>query len=118
MEAISEKAESGSVDTGSAGAERGNGGAAAMLPLGSYKPEDVISEQTLCKLLDRCRVSIRRMVNKGELPAPTKLSGRRCWTVATLTAFFQVRLEQARREQERTRRDREKLARKVAELRP
>jgi hypothetical protein len=82
-----------------------------MLPLGSYKPEDVLSEQTLCKLLDRCKTSVRRMVRRAELPPPTKLSGRRCWTVGNLSAFFQVRLEQARREQERTRRDREKLAR-------
>jgi len=86
-------------------------GFAPMLGLGFFQPADVLNEQILASLLNRCPTTIKRMVAKGELPPPIKLAGAKCWTVQVLSDHFARRLAEAARERER-------LGGKLRALRP
>jgi hypothetical protein len=79
--------------------------------LGAYGPGAIITESGLAKLLKRHPVSIKRAVQRGELPPPVRLCGGPAWTVGTLVSFMEKRLEAAAKEAERQ-------AHKVESLRP
>ena len=58
------------------------------------------SEVLLSKIFDRHRVSIKRAVERGELPPSVRLFGEPVWTVKALREHLSRRLEQAKRESE------------------
>ncbi len=82
-----------------------------VLRLDSYGPTAVIFESGLAAMLGRCPTSLRRAVQRGELPTPCRAFGQFYWTCKALAEHFEKRLEQAGKE-------REKLAAKVARLAP
>ena len=79
-----------------------NGG--IVQELGDLLPDTVISEQALAKIFSRHRVSIKRAVERGELPPPVRLFGEPVWTVRALREHLTRRLEAAKKEDEQLRR--------------
>ncbi len=68
--------------------------------LGDLPAETIISEQALAKIFDRHRVSVRRAVERGELPPSIRLFGEPVWTVEVLRDHLAKRLDQAKKESE------------------
>jgi hypothetical protein len=79
--------------------------------LGELKPGAVLFEEGLARLFDRHPASIKRAVQRGELPPPCRLFGGNAWTAGVLVRHVEKRLEEAAREAE-------KLAQKLAKLSP
>lgn len=74
------------------------------LPTGAFVTLDGLS-----KMLHRHPASIRRAVERGELPRPTRLLGEPTWTAGVIVRHIETRLEGAAKEGER-------FKRKVASL--
>jgi hypothetical protein len=68
--------------------------------LGDLPADAVISEQALAKMFDRHRVSIKRAVERGELPPSIRLFGEPVWTVKALREHLTKRLDAAKKESE------------------
>ena len=64
--------------------------------LGELPPGAVISEQGLAKIFDRHKVSVKRAVERGELPPSIKLFGEPVWTAGALLEHLSKRLDDAR----------------------
>lgn len=71
--------------------------------LGDLPEGAIINEEALAKMFDRCQVSIKRAIQRGELPAPVKLLGMPVWTVGKLLDHINERLDIAQKEEQRTR---------------
>ena len=69
--------------------------------LGELKPGAVLFEEGLARLFDRHPASIKRAVQRGELPPPCRLFGGNAWTAGALVRHIEKRLEQAAKESER-----------------
>ena len=68
--------------------------------LGDLPAEAVITEQGLAKIFDRHRVSIKRAVERRELPPSVRLFGEPVWTIKALREHLAKRLDAARKESE------------------
>ena len=79
--------------------------------LGDLPADAVVSEKGLAGIFHRHTVSIKRAVQRGELPPPTRLLGEPVWTVIAIRHHLEKRLETARKETERN-------LRKIEQLRP
>lgn len=77
--------------------------------LGTLPPDAIVSETALAKIFDRHKVSIKRAVERGELPPSVRLFGEPVWTVKALREHLAGRLEAAKKENEQ-------LQRKFSEL--
>lgn len=71
--------------------------------LGDLPAEAVVTEQGLAKIFDRHKVSIKRAVERGELPPSVRLFGEPVWTVKVLQEHLGKRLDVARKESEQLR---------------
>ena len=80
--------------------------ALAVLP-----PQTLISESKLAQMAGRHVSSVKRAVQRQELPPPVSLFGANVWTVAVLLEHISARLEMARQAAAQT-------ARRVQDLRP
>lgn len=69
--------------------------------LGELKPGTVITEEGMAHLFHRHVVSVKRAVQRGELPPPCTLFGSRVWVVDVILTHIRKRLEQAAKEAER-----------------
>ncbi len=69
--------------------------------LGELPPDSVVAEDGLAKMFDRHGVSVRRAVERGELPPPVRLFGKPVWTVRCLQDHMTKRLAQAQKEAEK-----------------
>lgn len=74
------------------------------IQLGSLPPGTLVTLPGLAAILCRSKRSIERAVQRRELPPPTKMLGRRTWTIGTVLAHVEKRLKDAAREAERHRR--------------
>lgn len=72
--------------------------------LGELPPDTVLSEEALAKIFSRHRVSIKRAVERGELPPSVRLFGEPVWTVRALREHLSKRLEAAKKEAEQLQR--------------
>jgi len=79
--------------------------------LGELRPRTVITEDGLAQLFDRCATSVKRAVDRGELPPPCRLFGGNVWTVGSVVQHIEARLEEAAHE-------REQMQRKLKDLSP
>lgn len=68
--------------------------------LGDLPAETVITEQGLAKIFDRHRVSIKRAVERRELPPGVRLFGEPVWTIKALREHLAKRLDAAKKETE------------------
>ncbi|MCK6473801.1 MAG: helix-turn-helix domain-containing protein [Planctomycetes bacterium] len=58
-------------------------------------PWHVVTEEDLARALGRHPVTIKRAVERGELPPPVRLMGKPTWTGAAILKHLESRLEQA-----------------------
>ena len=72
-------------------------------------------EQGLGALFGRHESSVKRAVERGELPPPVRLFGQNAWTAGVLVRHLESRLEQAAREADQKVED---VRRKMLELSP
>jgi len=68
--------------------------------LGDLPGEAIISEEGLAKIFRRHRVSIKRAVERGELPPNIRLFGEPVWTIQALRDHLTKRLDAAKKEAE------------------
>lgn len=64
-------------------------------------PNAIITEQGVAHLFSRHMVSVKRAVERGELPPPCTLFGSKVWTAGILIRHIERRLEQAAKEAEK-----------------
>ena len=79
--------------------------------LGELKPNAVINEEGIASMFSRHVASVKRAVQRGELPPPTRLFGNNTWTVGTLVRHIEQRLEEAKNKAD-------EVNRKIARLSP
>jgi hypothetical protein len=70
--------------------------------LGELKSAAIITEEGVARLFNRHVASVKRAVQRGELPPSTRLFGQNVWTVGTLIRHIENRLDQAAKDAERT----------------
>ncbi|OHB73020.1 MAG: hypothetical protein A2Z25_09865 [Planctomycetes bacterium RBG_16_55_9] len=68
--------------------------------LGDLPGETIISEEGLAKIFRRHRVSIKRAVERGELPPNVRLFGEPIWTIQVLRDHLAKRLDEAKKDSE------------------
>ncbi len=68
--------------------------------LGDLPDGAVITEQGLSTMFDRHKVSIKRAVERRELPPSVRLFGEPVWTVKALREHLSKRLDAAKKESE------------------
>lgn len=62
--------------------------------LGELPPETLITEDGLARSLGRnCRETVKRAVDRGELPRPVRLMGKNTWTVRVIIRHIENRLQ-------------------------
>lgn len=79
--------------------------------LGALEDGVVIFEPALAKLFDRHPVSVKRAVDRGELPAPCRMFGGNAWTAGSIRRHIEERLARAAKEKDQ-------LERRLATLAP
>jgi len=82
-----------------------------MTALAVLPPQTLISESKLAQMAGRHITSVKRAVQRQELPPPVSLFGTNVWTVAILLEHISARLETARQATAQT-------ARRLQGLRP
>jgi len=82
-----------------------------MTALATLPPQALISEYKLAQLAGRHVTSVKRAIQRGELPPPVPLFGANVWTVAAILEHISARLEAERTAAAQT-------ARRVQHLRP
>ncbi len=63
--------------------------------LGELKPGAVITEEGVAALFQRHVASVKRAVQRQELPHPCRLFGQNAWTAGVLVRHIETRLEEA-----------------------
>ncbi|MFC1762976.1 hypothetical protein ACFL6U_12965 [Planctomycetota bacterium] len=63
--------------------------------LGTLPEYTVIYESALARILNRHKVSIKRAVERGELPPGVKMFGEQAWTVKAIREHISQRLVKA-----------------------
>ena len=79
--------------------------------LGELGAGAVITEGGLAKLFGRHPASIKRAIQRGELPPPCRMFGQNTWTAGTLVRHIETRLAEAAKEARR-------VAERVVQLSP
>jgi hypothetical protein len=69
--------------------------------LAALHPSAIVTEEGIAHLFNRHVVSVKRAVERGELPPPCTLFGSRVWVVDVILTHIRKRLEQAAKEAER-----------------
>ena len=93
------------------GMDEGNLSAGVVKELGELGAGAVITEAGLARLLGRHKVSIKRAVERGELPPPIRLCGGPVWLAGAIIEHLQKRMDEAAKE-------REKVQRRISDLCP
>lgn len=63
--------------------------------LGELQPGAIVTEDGVARLFKRHITSVKRAVQRGELPPPCRLFGTQVWTAGTLVRHLESRLAQA-----------------------
>ena len=79
--------------------------------LGELKSGAVITEEGVSHLFNRHPTSVKRAIDRGELPPPVRMFGSKVWTVGVLVSHIETRLSNRAKELEQE-------IRKIATLRP
>ena len=62
------------------------------IELGMLSDGTIVSESALARMFGKHPVSIKRAVERGELPPPTKLMGKPVWTAGSIRRHIEERL--------------------------
>jgi len=68
--------------------------------LGLVEPETILFEKGLAEILGCCTQTIKRCVDRGELPPSVRMNGKPCWTARSIVEHIEERLRAAKREAE------------------
>ena len=79
--------------------------------LGVLPEGAIVMEEALERLFSRSGMSVKRAVERGELPPPTRLFGKNAWTAGVIVRHIEKRLADAAKEHERD-------GRRIQQLRP
>jgi hypothetical protein len=82
-----------------------------LTALAELPPLAVVSEQKLAQLVQRHPASVKRAIQRGELPPPVPWFGQNIWTVQAILDHLSARLEDARKAADQT-------TRRLQHLRP
>ena len=69
--------------------------------LGELPPGTILEEEAVARIFGRHAVSVKRAVERGELPPSVRMFGKPCWTAGVILEHLEVRLEKAKREAEK-----------------
>lgn len=69
--------------------------------LAALHPNAIVTKAGIAHLFSRHLVSVKRAVERGELPPPCQLFGANVWTAGILIRHIERRLEQAARDAEK-----------------
>jgi len=69
--------------------------------LGELPAGAILDEEALARTFGRSSVTIKRAVERRELPPPIRMFGKPCWTVGVILAHIEARLDAAKRKAER-----------------
>ena len=72
--------------------------------IGELTLNAILTEGGLARIFGRHQVSIKRAVQRGELPPPTRLLGEPIWTAGAIIRHLEERLEAAQKEAQETER--------------
>jgi hypothetical protein len=72
-----------------------------LAALGEMKPGTIVSEEGLAQLFKRHVVSVKRAVERAELPPPCRLFGTNVWTAGALLRYIEKQLDKAAQDAER-----------------
>ena len=78
--------------------------------LGSLSPKSIISEEGVARIFSRHAASVKRAVDRGELPPPVRIFGKSIWTVEAITEHIAKRLARAADQRESRKRKYHTLA--------
>lgn len=68
--------------------------------LGKLPADSLLTELALAEMFGLCPTSIKRAVERGELPPPTRICGKPRWTVRSIISHIEKQLETAKQEAE------------------
>ena len=68
---------------------------------GELPPGAILEEEAVARMFNRHPASVKRAVERGELPPPVRLFGKPAWTAGAILAHMDARLAAAKREAER-----------------
>jgi len=68
--------------------------------LSDYPPNTLLTEKALAKMFNLCATSIKRAVERHELPPSTKICGKPRWTVKVINSHIEEQLKAAKQESE------------------
>ena len=71
-----------------------------VVAFGELGPGALIFEAGLARLFGRHSTSVKRAIDRGELPPPVRLFGKPTWTAASIVGHLQARLDAAAQERE------------------
>jgi len=63
-------------------------------------PNAIVTETALAGMFNRCDTSVKRAIDRNELPPSVRLFGKPCWTAGTILAHIELRLQIAKTERE------------------
>ena len=63
--------------------------------LGSLPPKSLITDDGVARIFGRHVASVKRAVDRGELPPPVRIFGKSSWTVEAITEHIAKRLAKA-----------------------
>lgn len=69
--------------------------------LGELPSGAIVDEEALARMFNRCTTSVKRAVDRGELPPPVRMFGKPCWTAGAILSHVGARLETAKKNAER-----------------
>jgi hypothetical protein len=74
----------------------------SLREFGELADHDVITEEELADAFGKHPISIKRALERGELPPPVRFLGKRAWTAGAIRKHLQNRLTEALDEHNRT----------------
>jgi predicted DNA-binding transcriptional regulator AlpA len=63
--------------------------------LGNIPSESLVTEAGLAGIMGKSRDSIRRAIDRGELPPPVRIFGKPTWTAGVIVRHIEERLAEA-----------------------
>ena len=81
--------------------ERADAGGLVLDTLARLPERALLTEAALAKALRVAPSTLRRMVNRWQLPPPVRLGGRRVWLAGRVLAHIEAAAERAARDAER-----------------
>jgi len=67
--------------------------------IGSVPPGTILNEKSLAEAFSRSTMSIKRAVERKEIPPPIKVLGELRWTAGSILSYLERRIEEKRQEQ-------------------